>query len=43
MWAYQTPDPIASAIAGHGAFDPRSDRIEAIPAPDRQHAPHIVE
>jgi len=43
MWAYLTPHPVASAIAGHGAFDQRSVRIEAIPAKDRQHTPHIVE
>src|SRR5687768_14704593 len=43
MWAYLTPHPIASGIAGHGAFDQRSVTIEAIPAPDREHTPHIVE
>ena len=43
MWAYLTPHPIASGIAGHGSFDQRSVTIEAIPAPDREHTPHIVE
>jgi uncharacterized protein (DUF427 family) len=43
MWAYLTPKPGAAGIAGHGAFDLSTVRIEAIPAPDRQHRPHIVE
>ena len=43
MWAYRTPKPEAAGIAGHGAFDLSKVRIEAIPAPDRQHTPHIVE
>jgi len=42
MWAYQTPKPEAAASAGHGAFDLSKVRIEAIPAPDRLHSPHIV-
>ena len=43
MWAYLTPKPGAAGIAGHGAFDLSRVRIEAIPAQDRQHTPHIVE
>ena len=43
MWAYETPNPQASAIAGHGAFDPRLTRIEAVPAEDWEHTVHIVE
>ncbi|TKT69719.1 DUF427 domain-containing protein [Aquamicrobium sp. LC103] len=43
MWAYETPEPGATAIAGHGAFDPRHARIEAVPAQDERHTPHIVE
>lgn len=43
MWAYETPIASASAIAGYGAFDATVMRIEAIPAPDRLHAPRLVE
>ena len=43
MWAYETPNPQASTIAGHGAFDPRLTRIEAVPAEDLQHTVHSVE
>jgi uncharacterized protein (DUF427 family) len=43
MWAYETPIPQASAIAGHGAFDQRSVRIEAIPSEDREHTVHLPE
>lgn len=35
MWAYETPDPGAAEIAGHGAFDPKVARIEAVGADDR--------
>ncbi len=43
MWAYLTPNPVASELAGHGAFDERKVAIEAIPAPDREHTPRFVE
>jgi uncharacterized protein (DUF427 family) len=43
MWAYETPNPVAAAIAGHGAFDDSKARIEVVPAEDREHTPHIVE
>jgi uncharacterized protein (DUF427 family) len=32
MWAYETPNAVASAIARHGAFDEKIARIEAVPA-----------
>ena len=43
MWAYETPNPVASAIARHGAFDERVVSIEADPIPDTAHRPHLVE
>ncbi|WJI62396.1 DUF427 domain-containing protein [Mesorhizobium sp. C416B] len=43
MWAYETPDAAALAIAGHGAFDPEKARIDVDPAEDKRHTPHIVE
>ena len=42
MWPYVSPKPEAAAIAGHGAFDQRSVAIEAVPAPDREHAPDTL-
>lgn len=30
MWAYETPDPLAHEIAGHGAFDDKLAGIEAV-------------
>jgi uncharacterized protein (DUF427 family) len=41
MWAYLSPRREALAIAGHGAFDASKVTIEAIPAQDRQHTPHL--
>jgi uncharacterized protein (DUF427 family) len=35
MWAYETPDPAAAAIAGHGAFDDKLAGIEAVSADGR--------
>lgn len=35
MWAYETPDPRAKEIAGHGAFDEKLANIEAVTADDR--------
>ncbi|MER8647930.1 DUF427 domain-containing protein [Mesorhizobium sp. M0586] len=43
MWAYETPDAAALAIAGHAAFDPEKARIDVDPAEDKRHTPHIVE
>ncbi|MER8600211.1 MULTISPECIES: DUF427 domain-containing protein [unclassified Mesorhizobium] len=43
MWAYETPDTPALAIARHGAFDPGRARIEADPAEDKRHTPHVTE
>ncbi|RWB36336.1 MAG: DUF427 domain-containing protein [Mesorhizobium sp.] len=43
MWAYETPDTPASAIARHGAFDPDKARIDADPAEDERHTPHLPE
>ncbi|AZN98772.1 DUF427 domain-containing protein [Mesorhizobium sp. M9A.F.Ca.ET.002.03.1.2] len=43
MWAYETPDTPALAIACHGAFDPDKARIDADPAEDKRHTPHIPE
>lgn len=31
MWAYETPNPVAAAIARHGAFDPEIARTELVP------------
>ncbi len=41
MWAYETPNPEAIGIARHGAFDESAATIDAIPARDREHQPHI--
>lgn len=41
MWAYETPEPAALAIARHGAFDPHKARIDADPAEDKRHTPHL--
>ena len=43
MWAYETPDTAARAIAGHGTFDPEKARIDAEPFEDKRHTPHVVE
>lgn len=43
MWAYETPETSALALARHGAFDPRKARIEADPAEDKRHTPHVPE
>jgi uncharacterized protein (DUF427 family) len=43
MWAYETPDTAARAIARHGAFDPQKARIDADPAEDKRHTPHVIE
>ncbi|MER9139631.1 DUF427 domain-containing protein [Mesorhizobium sp. M0830] len=43
MWAYETPDPAARAIARHGAFDPKKARIDIDPVEDERHTPHIKE
>ena len=43
MWAYETPDTAARAIAGHGTFDPVKARIDAEPFEDKRHTPHVVE
>ncbi|PBB65970.1 hypothetical protein CK228_24890 [Mesorhizobium sp. WSM4312] len=43
MWAYETPERAALAIARHGAFDPHKARIDADPAEDKQHTPHLPE
>jgi uncharacterized protein (DUF427 family) len=42
MWAYETPDTPALAIAGHGAFDPHRARIDADPTEDKRHTPHVT-
>ncbi|CAN7744236.1 DUF427 domain-containing protein [Mesorhizobium amorphae] len=43
MWAYETPETAALAIARHGAFDPDKARIDADPAEDKRHSPHVPE
>jgi uncharacterized protein (DUF427 family) len=43
MWAYLSPKPAAHELAHHGAFDENSVLIEAVPAQDREHTPHLVE
>jgi uncharacterized protein (DUF427 family) len=43
MWAYETPNPIAKAIARHGAFDPAKARIDPDPPEDWRHTPHVEE
>jgi uncharacterized protein (DUF427 family) len=43
MWAYETPDTAARAIAGHGAFDPEKARIDVEPSEDKRHTPHVLE
>lgn len=43
MWAYETPDTAALAIARHGAFDPEKARIDVEPAEDNRHTPHVVD
>ncbi|MCF6126966.1 DUF427 domain-containing protein [Mesorhizobium sp. M7A.T.Ca.TU.009.01.3.2] len=43
MWAYETPETAARPIARHGAFDPEKARIDAEPAEDRRHTPHVPE
>lgn len=43
MWTYETPEAAALAIAGHGTFDPQKARIDAEPAEDKRHTPHVVE
>ncbi|MER8978073.1 DUF427 domain-containing protein [Mesorhizobium sp. M0870] len=43
MWAYETPETAARPIARHGAFDPEKVRIDAEPAEDRRHTPHVPE
>ena len=41
MWAYETPETAALAIARHGAFD--RHKAHADPAEDKQHTPHLPE
>jgi uncharacterized protein (DUF427 family) len=43
MWAYETPDTAARAIARHGAFDPEKARIDVDPLEDKRHTPHVME
>ena len=43
MWAYETPNSAARAIARHGAFDPAKARIDVEPAEDKRHTPHVIE
>ncbi|WP_348645469.1 DUF427 domain-containing protein [Mesorhizobium sp. WSM4303] len=43
MWAYETPNSAAKAIARHGAFDPKKARIDIEPAEDKRHTPHVIE
>ena len=43
MWAYETPVPEVSEIAGHGAFDPKKAEIIAEPVQDKVHTPHMIE
>ncbi|MGX5843562.1 DUF427 domain-containing protein [Mesorhizobium sp. ArgA1] len=43
MWAFETPEVSALAIAGHGAFDAQKSRIDAEPAQDKRHTPHVLE
>lgn len=43
MWAYETPNTVARAIAGHGAFDPEKARIDVEPSEDKRHTPHVME
>ncbi|MFK0692838.1 DUF427 domain-containing protein [Mesorhizobium sp. IMUNJ 23033] len=43
MWAYETPETAALSIAKHGAFDPDKARIDADPAEDKRHTPHVPE
>ena len=43
MWAYETPDSAARAIARHGAFDPEKARIDVDPLEDKRHTPHVIE
>ncbi|MBZ9997930.1 DUF427 domain-containing protein [Mesorhizobium sp. BH1-1-4] len=43
MWAYETPDTAALAIARHGAFDPKRARIDVDPKEDKRHTPHVME
>ncbi|ESY78145.1 DUF427 domain-containing protein [Mesorhizobium sp. B283B1A] len=43
MWAYETPDTAARAIARHGTFDPQKARIDVEPAEDKRHTPHVTE
>jgi uncharacterized protein (DUF427 family) len=43
MWAYETPDTAARAIARHGAFDPEKARIDIDPVEDKRHTPHVSE
>ncbi|TPJ39422.1 DUF427 domain-containing protein [Mesorhizobium sp. B2-5-13] len=43
MWAYETPDTAARAIAGHGTFDPQKARIDVDPVEDKRHTPHVME
>ncbi|PDQ23023.1 hypothetical protein CN311_00780 [Mesorhizobium sanjuanii] len=43
MWAYETPETAALALSRHGTFDPDKARIEANPAQDKRHTPHVPE
>jgi len=43
LWSYETPETPALALAGHGAFDPEKARIDADPAEDHRHTPHLTE
>ncbi|MBZ9699618.1 DUF427 domain-containing protein [Mesorhizobium sp. B2-2-4] len=43
MWAYEEPEAPVRVLARHAAFDPGKARIDADPAEDERHTPHIVE
>jgi uncharacterized protein (DUF427 family) len=43
MMAYETPEPSFVEIARHATFDPDKARIDADPAEDWEHTPHIEE
>ncbi len=38
MWAYETTEPALDALSGHGAFNPKAARIEAVPAARGAHS-----
>lgn len=41
MWAYLSPEPAAAALANHGAFNPESARISAVPAEQGIHSTEL--